>query len=426
MILSLYRVLTTLGAPVLLWLVERRAARGKEDRARRGERFGKASQPRPFGRLIWLHAASVGESLSALPVVRRLVEDEHTRVLVTTGTVTSARLMAERLPKGAFHQFAPIDRVAWVRRFLDHWRPDAALWVESEIWPNMLMELRARRIPAALINARMSARSFRRWRRVPRTIRTLLSPFRVCLAQTKREADRLVKLGARNVAAIGNLKYSAEPLSAEPLAFAQLNAAVAKRPVWAFASTHPGEEDIAARVHLRLKEKWPDLLTIVVPRHPARGEEVSSILHQRGLWCARRSEGKLPSRSDQAYVVDTLGEMGVVLRVAPIACLGNSFTNEGGHNPVEPAQLGCAVLYGPSMFNFAEIAVELEEAGAARRVRTTAELAEAVDRLLSDPEVRFHQAAAGRAVAERNRQVIDRVMEAIEPVLGEAAAKFAA
>jgi 3-deoxy-D-manno-octulosonic-acid transferase len=422
MILGLYRVLTGLGAPVIHWLLDRRARSGKEDPARKGERLGEASVPRPEGPLVWIHAASNGEALSALPLVRRMAE-QGIRSLVTTGTVTSARLMAARLPRGAIHQYAPLDRRAWVRRFVDHWRPDAALWIESELWPNTLLELAARKIPAALVNARMSQRSFGRWSRVRGTARRILSPFRVILAQTDREAKRLRHLSGRDVGSVGNLKYSADPLPADPIAFGNLQGVVGKRPVWAFISTHPGEDELAAVVHERLRDRLPDLLTIVVPRHPARGADVASRLRQRGLWTARRGDGKVPDRTFQAYVVDTVGEMGIVLRVAPVACIGGSFVPLGGHNPIEPAQLGCAVVYGPSMFNFAEIADELEAAGAAVRLQGVDDLAETVAHLLLDPEARTHQAGAGRLVADRNREVVDRVFEALEPVLADVRAK---
>ncbi len=422
MILGLYRVLTGLGAPAIHWLLDRRARSGKEDPARKGERLGEASVPRPDGPLVWIHAASNGEALSALPLVRRLAE-QGIRSLVTTGTVTSARLMAARLPRGAIHQYAPLDRRAWVRRFVDHWRPDAALWIESELWPNTLLELAARKIPAALVNARMSQRSFGRWSRLRGTARRILSPFRVMLAQTDREAKHLRHLSGRDVGSVGNLKYSADPLPADPIAFGNLQGVVGRRPVWAFISTHPGEDELAAVVHERLRDRLPDLLTIVVPRHPVRGADVASLLRQRGLWTARRSDGKVPDRTFQAYVVDTVGEMGIVLRVAPVACIGGSFVPLGGHNPIEPAQLGCAVVYGQSMFNFAEIADELEAAGAAVRLKGVDDLAETVAHLLLDPEARTHQAGAARLVADRNRQVVDRVLEALEPVLAEVRVK---
>ncbi|WP_207478058.1 3-deoxy-D-manno-octulosonic acid transferase [Arenibaculum pallidiluteum] len=420
MLQRLYRGLTDLGGPAIRLLLARRLAAGKEDPDRQQERLGIAGLPRPEGRLVWCHAASVGESLSILTLVEHLLAlRPGISVLVTTGTVTSARLMAQRLPAGAFHQYVPVDRLRWVRRFLDHWRPDMALWVESEIWPNMLTELRRRSVPTALVNARMSARSFEGWRRLPGFIGPLLASFRLCLAQGEAEAERLRALGATDVRVLGNLKYSAPPLPARAEALEGARAAVADRPLWLFASSHPGEEAIAADVHARVAARHPGLLTVLAPRHPARGGEIAAMLAERGLGVARRSQGALPARNDAVWLADTMGEMGLFYRLSPVACVGGSFV-WGGHNPVEPAQLGCAILYGPRMTNFAAMAAELEAERAALPVADAAALAAAVDRLLNDPAERARLSAGATRVAERNARVIDRVMEALAPLLAEA------
>jgi 3-deoxy-D-manno-octulosonic-acid transferase len=421
MLQTIYRGLTAIGGPAIRLYLARRQAAGKEDPARRGERLGIASCPRPAGRLIWFHAASVGESLSVLVLIQRLL-DRHPglSVLVTTGTVTSAELMARRLPPGAVHQYIPVDRAAYVRRFLDHWRPDLALWVESEIWPNLLWEIGRRGIPAALINARMSARSFRRWRKVPGFIGPLLAPFRLSLTQTEVEADRLRQLGAADVRSVGNLKFSAEPLPADDIALTDLRRALADRPVWLLASTHPGEEEIAAAVHTALSDRLPDLLTILAPRHPQRGADIATLLSARGLTAARRAEGALPAPGDAVYIADTMGEMGLLFRLCPVVCIGGSLVPHGGHNPIEPAQLGCAVLYGPHMTNFAEMTAELEMAGAARPVADAGDLTETVGRLLTDEDARMTLAEAALRVAERNRLAVDAVVTALIPLLAQA------
>jgi 3-deoxy-D-manno-octulosonic-acid transferase len=421
MLQSLYRGLTGIGGPAIRLVLARRRALGKEDAARRQERYGVASLPRPAGRLVWCHAASVGESLSALSLIGRLLDGRpDLTVLVTTGTVTSAGLMAERLPPGALHQYVPVDRMPWVRRFLDHWRPDLALWVESEIWPNLLSEIGRREVPAALVNARMSARSFASWSRVPGFAGELLGTFRLCLAQGPEEAERLRTLGARDVRCVGNLKYSAEPL---PVGAPDLDAArraLGGRPSWLLASSHPGEEAVAAEAHERLAGRWPGLLTVVVPRHPARGAEIEAMLRARGLSVARRSAGAAPGPGDDVWLADTMGELGLFFRLCPIACVGGSLVPSGGHNPIEPARLGRAVLHGPHMTNFPAIAAELEEAGGALTVADAGALASAVDALLADPARRERIAAAGLSVAERNLRVVDRVVEALAPLLAEA------
>jgi 3-deoxy-D-manno-octulosonic-acid transferase len=421
MLQTIYRGLTELGGPAIRLLVARRRAAGKEDPQRQHERFGVASRPRPSGPLVWCHAASVGESLSLLSLVRRLL-DGHPRlsVLVTTGTVTSARLMAERLPERAFHHYVPIDRMPWVRRFLDHWRPDLAVWTESEFWPNLLSELHRRNVPTALINARMSSRSFRNWQRAPGLIRPLLAGFRLCLAQTEAEADRLRRLGAAAASSVGNLKYSSDPLPADHAAADALRAAIGGRPAWLLASSHPGEEAIAAGVHAELSGRLPGLLTIVAPRHPHRGAEAADAFAALGLDAARRSTGALPGPGDDAYVADTMGELGLLYRLCPVVCIGGSLVPLGGHNPVEAAQLGAALVYGPHMTNFTEITAELEAAGGALAVRDAGALAASLARLMTDDDERGRMAAAAAAVAERNRAVVERVLAALAPLLAEA------
>jgi len=421
MLHTVYRGLTRIGGPAIEYYLARRRAAGKEDAARAPERAGIASRPRPEGPLVWFHAASVGEALSILVLLNRLLAAAPTlSALVTTGTVTSAELMARRLPERAFHQYVPVDRPGYVARFLDHWRPDLALWIESEIWPNLLDEMRQRQIPAALLNARLSARSFARWRLVPGFIGPLLATFRLCLAQSPADALRLQQLGATAVACVGNLKFSSEPPPADPAALAALEQACAGRPRWLLASCHPGEDELAAAVHQALAPRLPGLLTLVVPRHPHRGEAIAQLLGERGLTAVRRAEGALPGPADAVYVGDTLGELGLFFRLAPVVCVGGSLVPHGGQNPIEPAQLGCAVLYGPHMENFRTITAELEAAGAARRLPGAEALAESIGRLLSDEGARRPLQEAALAVTGRNRAAVDQTLAGLAPLLAAA------
>jgi 3-deoxy-D-manno-octulosonic-acid transferase len=417
--LSLYRALTTLLGPLVSLYLLRRLARGKEDRVRFAERRGVASLPRPEGALVWIHAASIGEAVSMLALIDRLTEERPTlSVLVTTGTVTSARLLAARLPPGrAFHQYIPVDRMASVRRFLDHWRPDLALWVESELWPNLVTESQAREIPLLLINGRMSQQSFETWRRWPRLIGPVIGAFDLCLAQDMVQAERLRQLGARRALCVGNLKAAAGPLPVSEAELAKLAAQAAGRPLWLAASTHEGEEQVAAAAHRALKARWPDLLGIIVPRHPARASAVAALLREQGLSVARRSLAEPITAATDIYLGDTLGELGLFYRLAGIAFVGGSLVPRGGHNPLEAALLDCAVLHGPDMSNCAGIARDLAAAGAAVTVRDAAELAAAVTRLLADPAERARRAAAGLEVAADNRAVLAAVMERIAPWL---------
>jgi len=415
---SLYRGLTLVAGPLVwAWLLRRRAV-GKEDPDRIRERRGVPTLARPEGRLVWFHAASVGEANSILVLVNRMLEaDSALHVLLTTGTVNSARLMAKRLPERAFHQYVPVDLPGAVRRFLDHWRPDLALWTESEIWPNMLSEIARRGIPAAVVNARMSERSFRRWSLLPGVVGGLLGAFSVALAQTEADAERLRRLGAGNVQVVGNLKFSSDPPPADERALEDLRRAVASRPVWMLASCHPGEDEIAVRVHETLADKFPGLLTIIVPRHAERGAGILEVARGRGLTAALRSAGCLPNPDQSVYIGDTMGEMGVYYQAVGIVCMGGSLIRHGGQNPIEPAMFGCAVLYGPNMWNFTEITAQLEEADGALRVENGDALTKAVCKLLADPERRERLGEAARRVTERNRLAVDRALGALAPLI---------
>lgn len=417
-LLGVYGVVGDLGGPLIRFYLTHRRARGKEDAARFGERLGEPGRPRPPGPLIWVHAASVGESLSVLPVIERLRADRPDHgVLVTTGTLTSARLMAERLPAGAFHQYVPADRRTWVRRFLDHWRPGLALWVESELWPNLVCETAARGVPMVLVNGRLSERSFRNWQRWPVSIGRLLGAFRLCLAQSQADADRFRALGAPAARCVGNLKHAAPPLPADAQALADLKTALAGRPCWLAASTHDGEEIVAGRVHRDLSGRLPGLLTVVVPRHPPRGPAVAAALAGLGLSVAVRSRGDAVTAATDMYLADTMGELGVFYRAAPVAFVGKSLAGGGGQNPLEPAHLDCAVLFGPAMDNFAESAGRLTAAGGARVVTDAAALTETVGRLLTDRAERDRVAAAAGAVARSEAGALDAVLDALTPLL---------
>jgi len=293
MLLGLYRIATDLGAPLWSLHLNRRVRQGKEDAPRLGERAGQATIRRPDGPLLWIHAASVGESLLALPLIKTLLDERPAwHVLVTTGTITSARLMAERLPPRAFHQFAPLDRATAWRDFFAFWRPKLGCLVESEIWPHLILEAEQANLPLALINGRMSARSLSRWRWAGAAARRLLSTLALCLARSSVDADRLTELGATDVRTLGDLKNAAPPLPVDPERLAELETAIGNRPVWLAASTHPGEEMAVLTAHRALRQKHPDLLTVIVPRHPERGERILLDLRDCGETVARRSLGE--------------------------------------------------------------------------------------------------------------------------------------
>jgi 3-deoxy-D-manno-octulosonic-acid transferase len=410
--LWLYRLFTDVGGPLVDGFLRRRLSQGKEDAARISERRGVANRPRPDGKLIWIHAASVGESQSSLALIAKFLEAEpETHVLQTTGTLTSAHLMQERLPPRSFHQFVPVDRLLWVRTFLDHWQPDIALWMESELWPNLVQETARRKIPSILVNARMSRRSFKHWRRFSGTARKLLGTFSLCLAQTEEQADFLRCLGAAPVKYLGNLKFSAAALPVEISALDALKAELGDRPLWLAASTHPGEEKMAADVHDRLSVEWPNILTVIVPRHPVRGDEIAKALRARGLSVSLKSSND--GFSGDVYVADTLGELGLFYRLANITFIGGSMASHGGHNPLEAAQLDCAIVLGPDMGNFATVARELLDVGGALQVSDGTAIADAVAELLRDPATRERQIKTAARVAADNADAVVRIHEEV-------------
>jgi 3-deoxy-D-manno-octulosonic-acid transferase len=418
MSIAAYRALTWAAGPLIHRYMQRRLNAGREDPQRFRERFGDASATRPDGPLVWLHASSVGESLSMLSLIERLRRERpEVVILMTSGTVSSARILENRLPPGVIHQFVPVDRMSWVRRFLDHWQPDLVLWVESEFWPGVLSEVKRRAIPAMLMNARISARSWRGWRRAPCMIRRILQTFDLCMAQTELDAERLRDLGAVNIACPGNLKFAAEPLPADPDTLAALEAATAARPRWLAFSTHPGEEETIAAAHRILVRNLPDILTIIVPRHPARGPEIEKILAASGTPVSVRSRSQLLDKDIGFLLADTMGELGLFFRLTDIAFVGGSLVPHGGQNPIEPARLGCAIVHGPHMENFLAIEGELNTAGASSVATTAEEIAREVGTLLSNAGMRQRRVAAARSVADGKFSIMDAVFTHLDPVL---------
>jgi 3-deoxy-D-manno-octulosonic-acid transferase len=382
-----YRLLGLALMPLIPIALSRRAARGKEDSLRIGERYGRASRQRPAGRLAWVHAASVGETNAVMPLVDRIV-GAGTSVVFTSVTVTAATIAASRLPRGAVHQFSPIDVAPWIGRFLGHWRPDFALFVESELWPVTIVKLAGAGIPQILVNARMSERSFRGWNRFGGAARSLFSRIGLCLARTEEDGERYRALGVNHVAVTGNLKFDVPPPAADPAAVEAFQTLLGNRPVWIAASTHEGEEEVVAAAHQILRQRHPGLVTIIAPRHPPRGPAIRSVLAARGLAVAQRSVGEPIGPLLDIYLADTLGELGLFYRVAPVAFLGGSLVAHGGQNPIEPARLDAAILHGPHVHNFETIYAALDGAGAAKQIVDAESLAGAVARLLDNAALR--------------------------------------
>ncbi|MFO1207741.1 MAG: glycosyltransferase N-terminal domain-containing protein [Amaricoccus sp.] len=419
LVLRLYLAASRRGGGFARRALERRQQEGKESGPRLGERMGEASVPRPEGELAWFHAASVGEAASLLEMLRRLTRARPgLTCLVTTGTLTSAAFLAERLPEQCLHQFATLDVLPWIERFLDHWRPDAAVWTESELWPATLWETSNRRVPMLLINARISKRSFRRWRWMRGLARALLTRFDRILAQDELAAEQLTRLGAdpARLTVEGTLKEGAAPLPHDEAERLRITRALAGRPVWLAASTHAGEEELVAAAFMRARLSLPLLALILVPRHPHRGDAVAEMLRGRGLQVAQRSRGEPIEADTDVYLADTLGEMGLWYRVASVSFVGGSLVDIGGHNPFEPALLGSAILYGPHVRNFLDGYRRLAAADAAVLVRSEAELAEALVATMA-PDRAAAMAANAWAACSEGAEVTDAVLDAIGGLL---------
>jgi 3-deoxy-D-manno-octulosonic-acid transferase len=417
-LLPLYRAATAGVAPLTPLFLYWRSQQGKEDPARIGERFGRSCLARPNGRLAWLHGASVGESVALLPLIESLAARGF-KILLSTCTTSSAAVMAARLPAGSIHQYLPLDVGKYVASFLDHWRPDLALIAESELWPNLFFGVQQRRIPMALVNARMSERSFNRWQPVVASGADLMQRVDLVFAQTQDDAERFVVLGAPRVMIAGNLKYDVAPPPADPATLARLAARVGARPTWIAASTHPGEEEIALWTHRALLARFPDLLTIIVPRHPSRGPEIAAQAEARGLAPLQRSRDTLALPLPQVYIGDTMGELGLFFRLAKVAFIGKSLVGSGGQNPIEAAKLGCATLHGPHVENFAEVYKTLDDARGAGCVGDGDTLVRALAILLADTGKVRKMARAASDTMQRLGGATNRIMKAIEPHIAQ-------
>jgi 3-deoxy-D-manno-octulosonic-acid transferase len=416
LVLRLYQLASGAATPLTARLLAERLDRGKEHPARISERRGEASLPRPIGPLIWVHGASVGEILAVVPLIARIRAQDFS-VLVTSGTVSSAVLAEERLPEGVLHQFIPLDAPQFVARFLNHWRPDLVLFVESDLWPNLILGCARRNIPMILVNGRVSDRSVRRWRLAPAAIAALLGRFDLCLAQSPANAERFLRLGALRVASTGNLKLDVPPPPVDCTTLHRLSALVGPREVIAAASTHPGEEAAVIAAHQRLRTEVRSLLTVIAPRHPERGPAIADMVKQAGLSVGLRSRGDLPKHDVDIYVADTMGELGLVYRIAPIVFMGGSLASHGGQNPIEAIRLGAAILHGPNVWNFAEIYGTIDQARGAELVADAEALVVRLSAWLADPAARSAAAKAAAACVETLGGALERTCAAIEPYL---------
>ncbi|MDC7684937.1 glycosyltransferase N-terminal domain-containing protein [Asticcacaulis sp. BYS171W] len=424
MILSLYAAIMRLFhtfVPTLLW---QRAARGKEDPQRLNERLGVTTTARPDGSLIWFHGVSVGESVSALPVINQLLNDHPgLRILITTATTTSAEILSKRLPEGVIHQYAPVDTPQAVEAFLNHWRPDLAVYIESDIWPNQLIALDKRGTPRLLISARITERTYKGWQAIKGPMSRLLKGFKLVLPQDHESEARLKNMGV-TVGPIGNLKTIGDALPDDIAARETLEAQIKGRTVILAASTHPTEENyIASALEGTLRETGA--LLIVVPRHPVRAESIRLDLEALGFKIAQRSKERGPgldslTEATHIYLADTLGELGVFFRLADMVIMAGSFSEKiGGHNPLEAARLGKAVITGRDLYNWDSVYAPMFDAGAAFKATDRETLTFYVQSVLATPGAMLDANRSALALAQREAGTLSLVMAHLAPFIPE-------
>jgi 3-deoxy-D-manno-octulosonic-acid transferase len=402
-LLRAYLLAVRMAAPFLPGYLRRRVARGKEDPARWLEKLGMASLPRPDGPLIWLHAVGLGEVMALRGLITAMGQARpDCSFLVTSSARSSALAFAGNMPARTQHQFLPLDAPGPVARFLDHWQPDLSIWAEQDLWPGAVVAAHRRGIPLALINARMNARAFGARARYRGLYADLYARFAHISAQDVSTAQNLRDLGAETVDVTGSLKAGAGALADQPDQRAKLAAALSARKSWCAASSHAADEVVALAAQVHLYGQDPSALLIIAPRDPARRDAVVAACNHTGLSVAVRSKGVLPGPTDAVYVADTFGEMGLWYRLCPVAVIGGSLGDTGGHNPWEAAHLGCAVLHGPCVANFAADYAAFHDANAATEIDGASNLVAA----LQNPDL-TEQAARAKTLAQQGMAGMD-------------------
>lgn len=417
MFIKIYNTLIRILYPVVISrYIKKRKERGKEDLKRFNERVGRPTLKRPEGKLFWFHGASVGESLSMLPLINRLLEtyiDAH--VMVTTGTTTSAELMGKRLPERAFHQYLTIDNPVFTTRFIKHWQPDAVLWFESDLWPAMLSGIKRKNIPLILVNGRISNKSFKRWQQFDFICKELLDCFTSCLGQTDEDAYRLKVLGAKEATCLGNLKYAGGPLPIDENQKEVLLKKINGRTIWLASSTHDDEEFKISRFHKDLKKTFPDLLFIIAPRHPHRGIEIQQRLQKElGLNVSLRSKDEDICENTDVYIADTIGELGLWFSICPLVFIGGSLIPHGGQNFMEPSRCRDIVIAGPHMHNFTDAMNRAKKADAVIQVNDVLELIDTVKQLLGNKDLLEAKRSLAYNWATSEAKVLDGIMDKIK------------
>ncbi len=413
---GLYSAALYVLVPVTVYHLIWRGFRQPAYLQRWGERYGVYRSP-PTDPVLWVHAVSVGEVNAAAPLVDALLaRDQRHRVLVTTITPTGSARVAALWGEHVDHVYLPYDLPGAVSRFLLHFRPRIGLILETELWPNLLFGCRDHDVPALIVNGRLSERSLRGYDLLTPLLGRSLRSLRGIVAQSEADADRFLRMGATRESTVvgGNLKFD---IAADPQAqaFARaFRAAEGERPAWIAASTHAGEEAAVLALHQRLRRRWPDLLLVWAPRHPERFRIVAHQAAQAGFRTATWQMTHQPDAGDDVFVVDTLGELARYYACVDVAFVGGSLVEVGGHNLLEPAAAGTAMVTGPHLFNFADIAAQLQAAGALRIGADEAAVGDALEALLADADARGEMAAAAQELLAQGRGALRRTLGFID------------
>ena len=419
MFIGIYNVLIRILYPVVIRsYIKKRIEIGKEDKKRFNERIGRPTKERPEGKLIWFHGASVGESVSMLPLINKLLEanpDAH--IMVTTGTTTSADIMAKRLPNRAFHQYIPIDNPSFTKRFIKYWQPNLVLWFESDFWPAMLSSIKRRNIPLILVNGRISNKSFKRWQQFDFISKELLSCFTFCLGQSEEDAYRLRVLGAKDSTCLGNLKFAGLPIPVDEEKKQEIISQIGDKQVFCISSTHANEEQMLGKHFNRLLEKHPNTFIIIAPRHPNRGNDIKQQIQDLGFTVSLRSNEEKITAKTQVYIADTIGELGIWYGISPIVFIGGSLIPHGGQNFMEPSRLKDAVIVGPYMHNFTEAMQRAQKANGIIQVNDSEEVMNTVIQLFDNADLLDAKQSLAYNWATGEAKVLDGIVEKVRGYL---------
>ena len=352
----------------------------KEDPRRFVEKIGKYSKKNVSNNLIWFHGSSVGEILSIIPLIEKLEKRKNIKkILITSNTLSSAKIINKLKLKKTFHQFFPLDTKFLAEKFLNHWKPKAVFFIESEIWPNMILKIKEKNIPLILLNARITKKSFKKWNSIPSFSKKIFNEFELCLGQNNKTCNYLKILGAKNIKKIGNLKFSQSISELKNNSNLKIKKNLKrKKIIFSAISTHNGEELFCGKVHANLKKKYKNIITIIIPRHINRATEIKDELNSYNLKVHLHTYNRPINNNTDIYLVDTFGETKSFLKLSKIAFMGKSIFAHGGQNPLEAARLGNRIIHGPNIENFIEVYDLLKKQGISTKIKSYKDLEDLV------------------------------------------------